>query len=45
MLLIVNNMCEANLDVILFGNTELDLESNMTIFDAVHDFIKLSHRF
>ena len=32
-------------NVLLYGNTELGLDENKCIFDEVHTFIRLSHRF
>ena len=34
-----------DLDVILYGNENLSVEQNIDIFDAVHDYIRLSKRF
>ena len=45
MLLSINNLCNVNLDVLLYGDDNLDIETNKKIFDAVQEFIKLSERF
>ena len=41
----INTICTVNLHVLLFGENEMDMDSNKTIFDAVHEFIKASERF
>ena len=41
----VNNICTVNLDVLLFGENEMDLVTNKQIFESVHEFIKSTGRF
>ena len=37
--------CHIDLDLLLYGNTELNLLSNQLMFTEVHKFIQLSNRF
>ena len=37
--------CHINLELLLYGNKDLNLQSNKRIFSKVHDYIQLSNRF
>ena len=41
----VNAVSQFEINVLLYGDNDLDLESNKQIFSAVHDYIKASGRF
>lgn len=41
----ISAFCDVTLETILYGNKDVSLENNITIFSYVHDFIKLSNRF
>ena len=42
---IVKNLCDPNLNTFLYGNTNLDLATNKSIFEAVQCYIENTHRF
>ena len=42
---IVSRYTEFKLETLLFGDTNIDNEDNITIILAVHDYIKNSERF
>ena len=41
----ISDICNMNLDTLLFGNDNLDLKDNQKIFDAVQEYIMSSERF
>ena len=41
----VNAVSKFEINILLYGDDELDFESNKQIFSAVHDYIKASGRF
>ena len=42
---VISVYCEVTLETILYGNINLRENQNKTIFDAVHNYIKLTQRF
>ena len=42
---IITDISVFNIDVLLFGDENLDIEQNCVIFDAVHEYILQSERF
>ena len=41
----IEKQSRCSLDIILFGNNEVDAKKNIAIFDAVHNYIQKSKRF
>ena len=42
---VISTYCEVTLETILYGNLDLQDNYNKTIFDAVHNYIKMTQRF
>ena len=43
--LAIRDICNINLDTLLFGSDDLELRDNQKIFEAVQEYIKSSERF
>ena len=41
----INEITDCNINILLFGNKELNFEQNCIIFQSVHKFIKDTNRF